>query len=540
MRARVKLVLLLAAIAAGPALYGNATVVQDGSTRLTIVVSDLHMGLGRAPGGEWYPSEDFRWTAEFARFLEAIGQEGRNSVDLIVNGDTFELVNSAAGNCGGSQNNAGCTEAEAVARLDAVLKAHDTDLKALGQFARAGSNHVVFVPGDQDAALLFPRVGSRVVAALGGQSGRVEIAASGYWLSPEGQVYAEHGHQIGFSSHRFERWPAPFLTRSGRKELERPSGERLTQDLYGRYEERFPIIDNVAAFGTGLRYVLSPEDSHVDDLAPEILRYLLFTISWQQFRMELDDGDVQAPTWDLAQVRAQGQAFLVSSLPDDDPLKGLSAKALATGRLKAIELNDDEVMAICDYRAAIRRSRRRLEPTLTQLAPRGPAIAECPRTPATRGAAFEYFWRSRDQMFLRHLATVTTRLPQRSGPIRVFVHGHTHLADRGQAGANMISGGLLKIPPEGFSPVRGELTPVVINDGAWQRTITPVQLDRRATDAGVSPVDLVGTLKPEDLPACYSFVQVLREHGEPVPAVRYWRKSGAADWGFSPGCGATN
>jgi hypothetical protein len=312
------------------------------------------------------------------------------------------------------------------------------------------------------------------------------------------------------------------------------------QDLYGRYEGRFPIIDNVAAFGTGLKYVLSADDSHVDDLAPEILRYLLFTISWQQFRMELDDGDVQAPTWDLAQVRAQGQAFLMSSLPDDDPLKGLSAKALANGRLKAIELNDDEVIAICDYRAAVRRSRRRLEPTLTQLAPRGPAVAECPRTPATRGAAFEYFWRSRDQMFLRHLATVTARLPQRRDRIRVFVHGHTHLADRGQAGANMISGGLLKIPAEGFSPVRGELTPVVINDGAWQRTITPVQLDRRATEAGVSTTELIGGMKPEDLPACYSFVQVLREHGEPVPAVRYWRKSGAADWGFGASCGATN
>jgi UDP-2,3-diacylglucosamine pyrophosphatase LpxH len=143
------------------------------------VLSDLHMGLGRSASGEWSPGEDFRWTVEFARFLEAIGEEGRNDVDLILNGDTFELVNSAAGNCGGSQNTAGCTETEAVARLDAVLKAHDADMKAIGQFARAGSNRVVFVPGDQDAALLFPRVGGRVVDALGGQTARVEIGASG-------------------------------------------------------------------------------------------------------------------------------------------------------------------------------------------------------------------------------------------------------------------------------------------------------------------------------------------------------------------------
>jgi hypothetical protein len=143
-------------------------------------------------------------------------------------------------------------------------------------------------------------------------------------------------------------------------------------------------------------------------------------------------------------------------------------------------------------------------------------------------------------MFLRHLATVTARLPPRRDRIRVFVHGHTHLPDRGQANANMISGGLLKIPAEGFSPVRGELTPVIINDGAWQRTITPVQLDRRATEAGVSPTELIGMMKPEDLPACYSFVQVSRDSGEPVPAVRYWRKSGTGDWGFGASCGATN
>jgi len=104
----------------------------------------------------------------------------------------------------------------------------------------------------------------------------------------------------------------------------------------------------------------------------------------------------------------------------------------------------------------------------------------------------------------------------------------------------MISGGLLKIPAEGFSPVRGELTPVVINDGAWQRTITPVQLERRAAEAGVSATDLIGTLKLEDLPACYSFVQVSRENGAPVPVVRYWRQAGTGNWGFGASCGVTN
>jgi hypothetical protein len=66
--------------------------------------------------------------------------------------------------------------------------------------------------------------------------------------------------------------------------------------------------------------------------------------------MELDDGDVQPPLWDLAAVRAQREAFVVSSLPDDHPLRPAAVKALASGNLASIELEDDEIVALCDYR----------------------------------------------------------------------------------------------------------------------------------------------------------------------------------------------
>ena len=34
--------------------------------RSIVVISDLHMGIGRDASGEWHPTEDFRWAAEFA------------------------------------------------------------------------------------------------------------------------------------------------------------------------------------------------------------------------------------------------------------------------------------------------------------------------------------------------------------------------------------------------------------------------------------------------------------------------------------------
>jgi hypothetical protein len=291
-----------------------------------------------------------------------------------------------------------------------------------------------------------------------------------------------------------------------------------------RLESDYPVVDNVALLGAGMKYALAAAPSlEPVEAAALLVRHVLLNVSWQQFRMELDDGEVMPPVWNVAQARAQGASLLVSSLPEDDPLKPWAVKLAAGDRLAEIAatLSDDEITALCDYRAAVRRARRRFEPPVSQFAPRGPAISECPRSAETRGAIFDYFWRSRDELFGRYVQTVTTRLGAKRPPA-VFALGHTHLADRAQSTANMISGGLLKIPMEGFSPVRGALTPVVINGGAWQRTITPAQLERLRTERGVSGPELLRQLQPEDLPPCYSYVFIAASP-QRTAAVRYWR-----------------
>ena len=204
-------------------------------------------------------------------------------------------------------------------------------------------------------------------------------------------------------------------SRPGRRRSSRARASRISR-VHGesrrfsrsttRFEERYPIVDNFGLAGAGLKYAFAADGAaDAGDAAPRLLRYLIMLMSWQQFRMELDGGETEAPTWDLAQARAQGGALLVSSLPDDDRFKPLAAKALADGRLTQIagELTDEELVALCDYRAASRRARRRGEPFLVQFTPRGPIVTECPRTPDSRGSLFDYFWRSRDQLFLRHL-----------------------------------------------------------------------------------------------------------------------------------------
>ena len=158
---------------------------------------------------------------------------------------------------------------------------------------------------------------------------------------------------------------------------------------------------------------------------------------------------------------------------------------------------------------------------------------ECPRTPETTGPRFEYFWQSRDRLFLRHLEALEDGERQ----IAVFVHGHTHLADYRQGNFTRVEAGRSYVV-DGFSPVPNAVTPVVINGGAWQRTVTPVMLDRVKAERQVSDAELLETLQPEQLPPCYSFVQIDAYRDRPgPPTLRYWRQGEDEAWSMAGRCG---
>jgi hypothetical protein len=304
-------------------------------------------------------------------------------------------------------------------------------------------------------------------------------------------VHVEHGHQLPLSADRFAHWPNPLITVDGRSHLERPWGEQVILPFYNRTELRYPLVDNIAEEGVGAKFVAAAIGSDPPEGAVPLLRFLLTKTTWQQFRMDLDDGDVQAPEWDLKQIRSSFAAFLAGSLPSDDPFSAVVKQAPADHLRAAGEmLSDEQIIAVCDYRAAIRRARRRMERVLTQLAGVGPPIAECPRLPDTVGSAFEYYWRSRDRQVAQHLG--------RAEGLDVIVFGHTHLLDRP------------------FRPL-GDEGPVVVTSGAWQRTIHPLQI--KQLDA-----------QPESLPPCYTFVRLPAVSGRRTAEPRSWRLNEQQQW----------
>lgn len=513
----------------GVALGCEATIFDStggpgGSVRTTVVISDLHLGVGQnARGTGWHPFEDFRWAAEFAEFLACVDQRGKGATDLVLNGDTFELWQSLWNDCQYEDPDLGCTEDEALRRIQRVIAQHGIELAELGKFASRARNRLIIVPGNHDAALLFPRIRGEVIKAIGASPGRVEFRTEGYWLSSDGQIYAEHGHQIGQEVNKWNDWPSPFreIVDQERRvvHLVRPWGERFVQTVYNRYEEKYPIIDNISEESVGVDYALAAEGGAgaIGGLG-RFLKFFFTQVSWEQFKAALG-GKEEALEWDVQAVRDQGDAFLLEMLPEGGGLRRAAGEALSTRSLgiSLANLSLQEIVAVCDKRAVLRAAELAAAPD------REPPLKECPTTTGERlGAVSQYLFRSRDRLFKEHLTITRDRLAGLGGnrPFTVFVYSHTHLANA-------------------FRPFERDIVdwdPLVLNTGAWQRTMSAGRLREIIKEKGFEDqATALRALQPEDLDPCYTAVVVPPYTDHPSPGLLVWRR-GTWGWEWASTC----
>lgn len=487
-----------------------------GEPRATAIISDLHLGVGRDKNKTWHPYEDFRWEREFRLFLLRLKQEGGGRTDLILNGDTFELWQSLEHDCKYANTDLGCTEAEAVRRVRRVLSEHKGELDALSDFASSGENTVTIVPGNHDAALLFPAVARAVLGAFRAPSGRVKVAAEGHWISRDGLVYAEHGHQIGEEVNRFHGWPLPFLQGQRVVHLRRPWGEQFVQAFYNRYEAKYPIVDNVADERDALRFAMAAEGRLGSVVSSaEFMKFFLLDVSWRQLSDVL--GEEGEPTeWDTESILSQGgHAFILESLPEGDPLRAEVERA-ARERLLGLSvamLSEREIRAICDLRA-IAAERVQADPEANLWS----KVERCPVKNEGLGAIGQSFVRSRDDIFGAHLKHTAHRLGQAANRrFGIFVYSHTHRVARG------------------FNPLRAEglgWDPYVVNSGAWQRVVSAQTLRRM----NPNPAEALRGARLEQLPGCYTVVWIAPYAEIPAVEIRSWRENVDGSWEFGPMC----
>jgi len=494
---------------------------SDPEDRLIVVISDLHMGIGKDSAEKWYNEEDFRWQKEFELFLKEIDREGKGATDLILNGDTFELWQSITNDCQYEDKNLGCTESEALARMRKVIQAHTPDLKALGRFAESHNNRIILLAGNHDVALQFPEVRNAAIGTITTSKDRVIFNPSGYWLSADQRIYVEHGHQIGREVNCFVNWPSPFITEGGKSYLRRPWGEQFVQKYYNDYENKYSILDNIASEQEGVRYGLEAEGpAGTAKAAGNFLKFFLFQVSWDQFYASLGDKGEPAQ-WDVKLIREQeGDHFIIESLSKGDPFRVAAEKALKEGQLTLSikDLTDDEIVMLCDKRAAL----KKMENTHKKTDENDEnIITECPRIGSSLGAAAQNVLRSRNAVYGEHLRN-TYELLKLKGKVQrhfdIFIYGHTHRRDTG------------------FYPLKGNWNPRVINSGAWQRVVESEQLNQIVKSGNLSSDEVLSKLELEKLPPCYTVVMIKPYQNEPDPRLSYWRKDKQGGWGFSDSC----
>jgi len=460
-----------------------AAPVHAKSDRYVFVISDTHFGVGRDKTGAWDAYEDARWPGDLATFLKYAGVTGAGKADLVINGDVFELWQSRDIPCVYSSKDAGCSDADALLRFKKVVTAHAEEINLLKAFASTADNKLTLVVGNHDVALLLPSVKAELLRTFACPECKVSFQDTGVWQSDDGKVRAEHGHEIGEDLNAFDGWPQPFIRLNATTHVRRPWGEQFVQDFYNQFETKYPAIDNITDELKAMRLGLQAEGVRGSMKGTlEFLRFLALHESWTQAMQLMGEDGSAGSAWVVANERAKGALFLEQSFAENDVVQQLLKNVKRADADKFVRdsarLSDPDIIAICDARAG--RKASGLPGTLCDH-PAGNLVNNA----------------------LTHRLAIFTAYLSRIKPLpRVFVYSHTHSAER-------------------FVVINPDVE--VLNTGAWQRLVSPEQIDAKAKAAGKKSEEILRQLRPEDLEACYNFVAIAPYGNLPKAELRSWR-----------------
>jgi len=502
----------------------------------TVFISDLHMGIGKYPNSEkWNEMEDFRWEKEFGLFLDEINRIGNGKTDLVINGDLFELWQFVEDNCNYGNPNLGCTEKDALKRIQNVLKSHESEFQLLRKFVEGpGQNRLHIVPGNHDAALLYGAVAKEVLKSINATPGKVCILPKGYWRSTDGLVYAEHGHQIEGDTNSYKnKWPKPFTQYKGKTYLIRTLGERFVQKYYNPFENKYPIIDNLSEEKMGLKYGFAAEGwlvASTKDL-PTFANFAILQISADQFASGLlGPGETGMPNYDVKIIKKNWDEKFISDLlpimetllPEDSidriVLKKIAEKNLS---IKPSNLSDDQIIIYCKVRSDLIARLEEQKQTIS--------ISECPVKTGT--LSLYYMTKQNDEVLKTHIMKSYKALPSEGNikppEFKVFIYSHTHKAHDDDKYTIELSS--------------GSWAPKVFNSGAWIRVIDKDQLEELRGEKNIKKDKYILTdIALEELPSCYSFVMIEPYENEPNAKLRYWASGSNNSWKISTKCKADN
>jgi len=465
-----------------------------------VLISDTHMGMGKQANGEWSKTEDFRWPNALTGFLKHVSDWGKDNVDLIIVGDSLEMWQLPSDiKCEGDGPDRGCTIEESEQIVKRIIAAHADTFKEFTKFSKKGKNRLHIVPGNHDAALVYQQVWRHLAKILDADSGRINIVSNGIWVSDDGKILVEHGHQIGSDTNKYPDWPNIVKTAMGKNYIERPWGEQFVQKLFNEEETRYPIIDNLSPETAGLRYRIADRGfwSSIDDIAL-FISFNLWETSLRQKLSMLGREDEEKGTieWDLKKAREQGHKLYAAALPADDSFK------------KSLLIEDDKSQALRNRLDAMVQDKNELSDNeiklLCELAANEGNSKVC--APQDLGAIAEKLLVPRKWVLTEHI----NERRKSNKNMNIFIYGHTH--------AYEVPWQLLVDKSSGK-----EVT--VVNTGAFQRLVDEDTFKKIVKERNLNEQDALRTIQVEDLPHCYSAVFAHYDNGSPEVKLRMWKQT---------------
>lgn len=211
------------------------------SKPVTVIISDLHLG-----GGPTDPGDDHVYQGgPLVRLLrDELGKSDcgkRGEIEILINGDLFELAQVRPDLYAGGDYVTWSSEAESLQRLNVILEGHAGIFAAMGVFQAQG-NIITMAAGNHDVDLYWPEVRKRIREV----AGSVQFELGNTWYARhDGRLQISHGHMED-PANKFKNWVDPILRfEHDVARLEMCPGTVFMLKLVNVLEKDYPFVDNI-------------------------------------------------------------------------------------------------------------------------------------------------------------------------------------------------------------------------------------------------------------------------------------------------------
>src|SRR5262249_48733759 len=224
---------------------------MNSAKKIKLVVSDLHLGVGRVlEGGQLNSLEEFYFDEKFVEYLHyyTTGRYADYDVELIMNGDIFNFLQVDYH----GHFLTVLTESISMDVLKRIVGGHPQMIKALKEFAAKENHSITYVVGNHDQAMLWPATRAYLNEVLGTS---VRFKNLVYFFDG---VHIEHGH-MHEAANRLD--PRKFFLKRNLPEpiLNLPFGSHFFVEFVLKIKQFYPHVDKIRPFDRMMRWAIFNE-----------------------------------------------------------------------------------------------------------------------------------------------------------------------------------------------------------------------------------------------------------------------------------------